>query len=49
MDYVAEIVTPDGTVHRVFETNDLEKAQTATRNYPAGWRVRVFPKEHLRC
>jgi len=44
MDYKAEILDPNSNVTRTFETDNLEMAKTATRNYPPGWRVRIKPR-----
>jgi hypothetical protein len=35
----ARLIAPDGTVHRVWQTDRPDLALTAARNYPLGWRA----------
>lgn len=37
----ARLIRPDGTVYRVWDTDNPALAMTADRNFPPGWRVEV--------
>ena len=38
---IARLIKPDGTVAREWATDHPGLANTADRNFPAGWRVEI--------